>query len=308
MKALPRLDELPDEMDMASRTSQTALRISPAGGVKHAVLTVLTGLSAGQVFTLSREKTLIGRSHDCQLRLFDPGISRRHCQVTGAASGTFAVEDLDSTNGMYVDGKPVQRAVLRGGERVQVGSDVVLRFGYTDETEEALAKRLYESSTRDPLTRAFTRKYFDERLEAEMAYGRRHRSPLGLIIFDVDHFKVINDTHGHPAGDEVLRTIANRMIHMVRTEDVFARYGGEEFVVLARGIKPRGMLQFAERIRKGVGRTQIPYQARTLEVTVSAGVANLGELDDRAGPDKLIALADTRVYQAKMGGRDRVCG
>jgi diguanylate cyclase (GGDEF)-like protein len=91
-------------------------------------------------------------------------------------------------------------------------------------------------------------------------------------------------------------------------EDVFARYGGEEFVVLARGIKPKGMLQFAERIRKGVARKEIKYRGRSIEVTVSAGIASLSELDEPVKPDGLVVLADTRVYKAKMAGRNRVCG
>ena len=308
VRALPQLYDSSDEADGLSRTSQTALRIAPVSGEERPVLTIITGLNAGQVFSLGPGRALVGRSHDCQLRLFDPGISRHHCRVTMLDDGTFALEDLHSTNGVFVDGKQVRETVLRGGERIQVGSDVVVRFGYTDETEEALAKRLYESSTRDPLTRAFTRKYLDERMEAELAYARRHSTPLGLIILDLDHFKAVNDTFGHPAGDAVLRGLASLVMDLVRTEDVFARYGGEEFVVLARGIKPKGMLDFAERIRKAVEQKEFRYRGRTLEVTLSAGVANLSELSDSATFDSLVSLADTRVYKAKSEGRNRVCG
>src|SRR5262249_44962638 len=149
-----------------------------------------------------------------------------------------------------------------GGERITVGGEVVVRFSFSDATEEALVKRLYESSTRDPLTGVFTRRYFAERIEAELAYARRHKTPLGLLMLGLDHFKIINYAHGHAGGGAVLRAVATHAMHLTRTEDIFARYGGEEFVLLVRGIKPKQMLQLAERVRKSVGNLQIPFMGR----------------------------------------------
>ncbi len=297
-----------DEEDGLSRTSQTAIKISPAKGAENAMLTVLTGLSAGRGFTLMKVETVIGRGRDCGVKLDDQGISRRHCRVVGTVEGGYVVEDLGSTNGTYVNGKPHKRSKLKPGDRLQIGPDVVLRFAMSDETEEALAKKLYESSTRDPLTRASTRKYFDERLDSEIAYAKRHKTALAVMMIDVDHFKVVNDTYGHATGDVVLRRVAQELQNVIRIEDTLARYGGEEFVVLVRGIKQRNVVHFAERIRRAVEKLDIRADGRQVGVTVSLGIAMLADCgEDEAATKKILTLADERLYRAKRAGRNRTC-
>jgi two-component system cell cycle response regulator len=300
---LPRLH---DDDDLRSRTSETAIKVASGPHVpEYAMLTVLTGLSAGKVFTLGPTATVVGRGHKCQLRLTDQGISREHCSIAGSVRGGFEIEDLDSTNGTYVNGKKVHRATLNVGDRAQIGPDAVVRLSFSDETEEALAKRLYESSTRDPLTRAYTRKYLSERLDSEVAYARRHKTPLGIIMLDLDHFKVTNDTYGHSAGDAVLRRVASEVQGVIRTEDILARFGGEEFVILVRGVKHKDMLRFAERVRRAVERLKIPVGPRTLHATLSLGVALLDECGGSATSDALLELSDQRLYRAKKDGRNR---
>ena len=110
---------------------------------------------------------------------------------------------------------------------------------------------------RDALTRAHNRRYLVERLGSEIAYARRHVTHLALIMFDLDHFKRVNDTHGHLAGDEVLREVAALVSRLIRAEDVFARFGGEEFVVLVRGIEHDNATRFAERMRSAVERLEV---------------------------------------------------
>lgn len=296
-----------DDESGLSRTSQTAIKISPVKGNENAMLTVLTGLSAGKVYTLMKVETVIGRGRDCGVKLDDQGISRKHCRVVGTIEGGFVVEDLDSTNGTYVNGKRHKRSKLKPGDRLQIGPDVVLRFAMSDETEEALAKKLYESSTRDPLTFTSTRKYFDERLEAEVAYARRHKTPLGVMMIDVDHFKVVNDTYGHATGDVVLRRVAQELQNVIRTEDTLARYGGEEFVVLVRGIKQRNVVHFAERIRHAVQKLDIRADGRQVGVTVSIGIAMLADCSKEQETKEILGLADERLYRAKRAGRNRTC-
>jgi diguanylate cyclase (GGDEF)-like protein len=162
---------------------------------------------------------------------------------------------------------------------------------------------------RDTLTRAHNRRYLVERLASELAYARRHKTPLALILFDIDHFKRVNDTYGHLAGDEVLREVAALISRLIRTEDVFARYGGEEFVVLARGIEHENAVRFAERIRSAVHRLEVAQEKGVLQVTISAGVSSIAEIPDaNRSPDTLFRLADERLYRAKSGGRNRVSG
>jgi diguanylate cyclase (GGDEF)-like protein len=231
--------------------------------------------------------------------LVDAGVSRLHCGIDRDRQGRCLASDLGSTNGTLLNGARVDRTELTAGDRLQLGPDVVLQFGYFDDAEEGLALRLYEAATRDALTRAYNRRHLQERLAAELSYAKRHETSLAAVIFDIDHFKAVNDLHGHAAGDGVLRDVADTVAEMLRTEDIFARWGGEEFLVLARGLSTRSAARLAERIRVAIGKakTDIP-------VTVSLGVASLAECEPRTG-DRLLELADQRLYKAKKQGRDR---
>jgi two-component system, cell cycle response regulator len=273
---------------------------------ERAILTVLTGVNAGQVFTLDHAENVIGRSREAQVRIDDVGISRRHTRVVRTEEGRFYVEDLGSTNGTFVAARRIERLELRPGDRVQVGPNVLFRFSMIDATEEHLARSLYEASTRDALTRAFNRKYFVERLTAEVAYATRHKSAVAVVLFDLDHFKAINDTHGHLAGDVVLRFVAAQVQRTIRLEDVLARYGGEEFVIIVRGIEHAKVAVFAERVRRAVETLVVPYEALELHATISVGAASLEQCGDGASPEALLLLADERLYQAKGLGRNRV--
>jgi diguanylate cyclase (GGDEF)-like protein len=221
--------------------------------------------------------------------------------------GKFVVEDLGSTNGTFVQGRRIDRSDLHTGDRLQIGPNVVLRFAILDEAEEKLAHQLYEASTKDALTKVYNRKYLLERMAAEEAYSHRHKSPLSVILFDLDHFKKVNDTHGHLAGDVTLRLVAAQVQRTIRTEDVLARYGGEEFVILVRGVAHANSARFAERVRKAVERLTIPWENVQLRATISVGVSSLAELPEGGQTgDALLHLADGRLYEAKAGGRNRV--
>ena len=271
------------------------------------LLTVLLGLNAGQVFTLDRDETIIGRGRDARVGIDDVGISRRHARIVRTDARRYILEDLGSTNGTFVNGRKVQRVELASGDRVQAGPALVLRFRLIAADEEALAHKLYEGSTRDALTGLYNRKYAGERLAAEVAYAHRHGTLLSLVLFDLDYFKRVNDSFGHLAGDGVLRVVAGQVQKTIRAEDVLARYGGEEFVVLVRGIEHKSVGVLADRIRGGVERLSIPWESRTLKTTVSVGVASLSECGPKATVEALVALADERLYKAKAGGRNRVC-
>jgi two-component system cell cycle response regulator len=157
----------------------------------------------------------------------------------------------------------------------------------------------------DGLTGIHNRRYLQEYLERELGRAARHARPLSLVLFDIDHFKNINDSHGHVAGDYVLSTLARRVHEIIRTEDVFARYGGEEFAVICRAIDlPKANL-FAERLRSNIQATEFVFEQALIPVTVSLGVAGLPqvEVDD---PLALVSAADQALYDAKRGGRNRV--
>lgn len=168
-----------------------------------------------------------------------------------------------------------------------------------EQLEEANAQ-LEKQATTDTLTGIANRRKFGFFLESEMGRSRRYRLPLGLIMFDIDHFKQINDNHGHPTGDAVLAELARLVNGTIRSEDAFARWGGEEFVILLPQTEPRGAMAMAERIRSLVEHSSFPVPR---QVTCSFGVTNLSQNDD---PDSFLKRVDEALYQAKEGGRNRV--
>jgi two-component system, cell cycle response regulator len=218
------------------------------------------------------------------------------------------VEDLDSRNGTFVDGSRVTAHELSDGERLQLGSSIEMRFAMTADDEEHLQRKLYESSVRDPLTGIFNRKHMNERLAAEVAYAVRHKTELALLMFDLDHFKAINDQFGHQAGDKVLIGVAGIVLRTIRLEDVLCRYGGEEFVVLVRGTDVRGAVALAERIRSIVETARIVHEDLPIPVKVSVGVATIACCQGESSGERLIGVADQRLYAAKQQGRNRVVG
>jgi two-component system cell cycle response regulator len=293
-----------------TRATEKTLSVPTSVNPDRATLTVLNGLHAGQMFALDGFEHVIGRGTEADLWLEDPAISRRHARLARRPDGRFVVEDCASMNGTFVAARRVEgRADLQNGDRIQIGPTLMLRFSITDDAEEELQRRLYESSTRDALTRAFNRKYLNERLLAEIAHARRHRTQLALLMLDLDRFKEVNDKHGHLTGDMVLRVVSSHVARLIRIEDVFARYGGEEFVILVRATAHKDAGKLAERVRTTVERLQIlaPNDAGPLSITTSIGIASLSELSPEAGSNELVATADARLYRAKVAGRNRVC-
>lgn len=270
---------------------------------KH-VLVRMDGSDVGQVTALEGNEVVIGRLAKNQIHIPFEGVSRVHAKLSWQDGG-FWVEDSQSANGTFVQGERVERKLLTDGDVVQFGPRVVFRYSVTDADEEKILKQLYESSVKDALTGAYNRDYFNERLKSEVAYAKRHTTDVALIMMDVDHFKKVNDTHGHPTGDAALTTVVKALTRTLRTEDVVARYGGEEFAVLLRGTSLEPGVVVAERLRCLVEATPVVHRTVTLRCTVSAGCATLACTDEKT-PEALVATADRRLYSAKRGGRNRV--
>ena len=271
---------------------------------RRGVFVFLSGAAVGRTVSLDSPSAVLGRDTDCEVVLIEDGVSRRHARVTLDASGTHILEDLGSTNGTWVNGERVEQRVLLDGDRLVMGR-AVLKFLVQGEADENYQRRLYEISSRDGLTNLYNRHYLAERLASEIAYARRHGSLLGALMIDLDHFKNINDTHGHLAGDQVLVEVAALIQHSVRGEDVAARYGGEEFLVVVRETRPSGVAALAERIRKGIQKLAIHYQGTLIPVTASIGTATRRG-SEALQADELIQAADRMLYVAKSTGRNRV--
>ncbi len=273
----------------------------------RASLTVLAGDRAGRVFPLPRGAALLGRSSTAQLRFDDPTISRCHAQVIAEADG-YVVEDLGSMNGTFLHGVRVERARLASGDRFQLGPLTVVRFAMADKLERDLLGGLVESSMRDPLTGAFNRRFFEPRLDAEIAYARRHGTQVAVLLIDIDHFKRVNDANGHTGGDQVLRAVASAVRATLRVEDLLGRFGGEEFVVVARAAAQLDPVRLAQRVRIAVESLSVWLApGKSVGVTVSIGVAQHQECAEPCTAEALIKLADARLYRAKASGRNRIC-
>jgi diguanylate cyclase (GGDEF)-like protein len=218
---------------------------------------------------------------------------------------SYLLVDTESANGTFVAGQRVARHVLKDGDWIQFGAAAAFRYTQTDASQETLLRQLFDASVTDALTGAFNRDHLDSQLRSELSYARRHKTEVALVLFDVDHFKKVNDTYGHQAGDQVLIQISRAVSQMVRNEDVFARYGGEEFAVVVRAIGLAGASSLAERLRAAVAALVVPTERGTIHVTISLGVASSASLTDLS-PEGLIRVADARLYAAKHAGRNRV--
>ncbi|MFT3706470.1 MAG: GGDEF domain-containing protein [Archangium sp.] len=269
------------------------------------VISAKTAATIGKMLKLDKGEFVMGRAPDTQLQVEDDGISRKHCKITMAPNGHFQLVDLGSTNGTFLNGIKVNVATLQDGDKVQIGANTVVKFSIQDQLEEQYQRSIYESATRDGLTRIFNKKYFLDTLRKEFAYCLRHRVPLSLVMFDIDHFKKINDTYGHPAGDYVLQKVAAKVSETVRQEDLFARYGGEEFALMLRESAADKSIRCAERCRRAVDGSEFVFNGTPIRVSISLGVATVLD-SDFAQPEDLIGAADKYLYRAKKGGRNRV--
>ena len=299
---------MPNYTDDDDRTTGVSIPrpLVEEGGGRGYLMVLASGVASnvGKMIRLDRAELVLGRSSDADIHIDDEGVSRQHAKFI-RREGRYLVMDLGSTNGTLVNGENVTEVPLKDGDKIQVGSTTVLTFAVKDALEENFAKSLYESATRDGLTHVLNRQAFTDLLSAEFAYALRHRAPLSVLMIDIDHFKVVNDTHGHPAGDHVLIGVARTLSGALRTEDILARYGGEEFVVLLRETYLDAAKLCAERCRRVIEAAEFLYADARIHVTISIGIALLKE----TGPvtaEALVKLADDRLYEAKSQGRNRV--
>jgi two-component system, cell cycle response regulator len=277
---------------------------TPNKGRQRELMVRLDSANAGEVWTLDRDDFSVGRHPDNQVCIDDQGLSRQHLRIR-RVGGSSVLEDLNSSNGTFVNGERISSRCLQNGDTVQLGPRVCFRFTVAGEHEERVLKQLYESSVRDALTQAYNRHYFAGQLASELSFALRHGAELSLLLLDVDHFKRVNDTRGHLAGDHVLKSLATLLGAQLRREDIFARYGGEEFVVILRGVAIAGAATLGERLRAAVEQLKLSFDQQEFGITVSIGCASLA-CCNRHDPASLVQRADGRLYQAKRDGRNRI--
>lgn len=270
----------------------------------RALLIRTDACNTGEVIKVEGNCFNLGRHPDNNACIDHDGISRFHARVT-TEKGQYWLQDLDSSNGTYINGRRITSCELNNGDTLNLGPRVQFRFSAATEGEERVLKKLYESSVRDPLTGAFNRHYFDAQFDSELPYAARHGSPLSIILLDIDFFKKVNDTHGHPGGDASLQHLVRVFQETLRAEDLLARYGGEEFIILLRGIPLAAAVAVAERLRNLLLSNEVAFGDVRIALTASFGCASMTCVE-APSPQSLIALADRRLYQAKAAGRNQV--
>ena len=279
-------------------------KISERAVNRDAAMVVIHGLDLGRKFDLMRESTVVGRSSKADIHIDQDAISRSHARVT-AAGGRVTIKDLGSTNGTYVNDELLTDDYqLRNGDLVKIGR-TIFKFIAGGNIEAAYHDEIYRLTTVDGLTQIYNRRYFEETLERELARCNRYNRALSLVLIDIDHFKNVNDSYGHLAGDHVLKQLAGTIKTRIRREDILSRFGGEEFSLLLPEVDLAGAATLADKTRKVIEKHKFEFDRQHIPVTVSLGVATIDGTQSDA--QDLIRAADGKLYEAKAAGRNRVC-
>lgn len=271
---------------------------------KPAALLVVGGDLNGTLFDLTAEEVTVGRSAKCDIPLEFNGISREHFKLVVHGDG-YALVDLGSRNGTFLNNSKVEgQQVLEKGDIIKMGA-MALKYLPKGDPERLTYDKLQHEANTDGLTSCFNKSYFNKKLDLEVKKSKVTGTPLSLIVFDLDHFKKLNDNYGHDAGDYVLKELAEVIrTNGIRETDIFARYGGEEFVVLLPKTNIKQSYEIAERLRKAVEMHDFIYDDNKLPVTASIGVSDYRQ-GVNSGTD-LFKRADSAVYKSKEGGRNQV--
>ena len=293
------------------KTRVTAIVQKPLGGVDGTpkgndclvVIYTKEPTLLGRRFVLDSSPIRIGRGAENHIVLEGDSVSRRHAHFEQRSGAWWCVDD-GSTNGSYVnDEQIVREARMTNGDRIKIGP-TIFKFLGGEDVEAQYHEEIYRMTIIDGLTQVHVKRYLLEALDKELMRARRHQRELSFLMLDIDHFKKINDVHGHLAGDYVLKEVARLIQQRIRRDEVLARYGGEEFAIILPETTLEGACALAEGLREKIEESRFVFQGETIRVTISIGAAILVE-EHRASLD-LIKKADEKLYEAKRAGRNRV--
>lgn len=271
-------------------------------------LIVVNGGTTGAMLRIEGPETTLGRSAENAHQFPEPTVSRCHASISYDDSGLAWLTDLGSSNGTYLDGKriaPGAAVRIEDGARIQLGVAVVLKFVSLDPCDERFQREMFERTVRDNLTGLYNRGYFMEQVGPLCERNRMRGLGTALLMIDVDHFKRVNDVHGHDAGDAALREVAKVLRDSTRVEDLVARYGGEEFILALPIASPEQGWDRAEQFRRELASRPVRAGRKDLRITASIGVSCSTIARPRT-VKALMTTADIALYEAKRTGRDRV--
>ncbi len=271
------------------------------------------GNPIGEVLPLNRTDLTVGRSPENDLSLPEVEVSRHHARIELVGQQDLApivlISDLGSTNGTFINGRRILPAngpvSLQHGDVIRVGTHA-FKLKHLDEMEKHYHEAVLAQTTVDSLTGLNNRASVLGFLEKQVDLSRRHHRPISLILCDLDHFKEVNDRHGHAVGDLVLKRFGQVVLGRLRASDHVGRIGGEEFLIVVPETEGREALAVAEELRKALAEEVLEANepGETFHVTCCFGVAQLRGEDADAG--SLLARGDVALYRAKALGRNRV--
>jgi diguanylate cyclase (GGDEF)-like protein len=296
---------LDSDHDIKTRvTTLEELKVKRKGDDCLVVIYAPIASNLGKRYVLTKDVTAIGRDRDNDIVLDSDSVSRRHAKLEHR-EGHFYVVDLDSTNGTFLNDEqePVTVSQLRKGDQLKVG-DTIFKYLSGSDVEAQYHETIFSMTITDGLTDVSNKKQLDAVLIKEIPRAQRHARQLSLLMIDIDHFKNVNDTYGHIAGDSVLRDLAAILKKRLRPDDELGRYGGEEFCAILPETSLEGAARIGEELRKRVEEHAFVVDGEQIKVTISIGVAELKKgMDMKA----IYKSADEMLYQAKRTGRNKVC-
>lgn len=267
-----------------------------------ACLIVISGGDIGHQHIIKINQTMIGRSINADIQVNDDSVSRDHAFIIKDKKG-YRVVDNESKNGCFVNDIRVDDHYLQDGELLRIGN-TIFKFLSRNNIEQAYHEELFRLAKIDGLTNIFNYKYFFDSLENELERAQRYNRELSLLMMDIDHFKKVNDTFGHRAGDHILKHLARIFVSRSRRVDYVCRYGGEEFAIILPEVDAMGAHKFASMLRKEISSHIFAFEQDEIPITISIGVADI--MEGIQSTDDLVEMADRRLYRAKEGGRNRV--
>ncbi|NQZ01324.1 MAG: GGDEF domain-containing protein [Bdellovibrionales bacterium] len=298
--------------DFADKTSilqsdTFKLRIAEAGQAPPSIVLLVGPASAiGRQWPLEDTDRIIGRSPNSHIFVDDRSVSKSHAKIL-LEGGDVSILDLESTNKTVINGQminPLQPVKLNNNDQIKVGN-VIFKYLEKGNLETVASAATYDRGQTDALTGIANRGALDAKGPELFKRSELLGIPLSIITFDIDHFKKVNDTYGHPAGDYVLKEISKIIsTRLIRGNDFFARSGGEEFVLLLLGSNLKTAEEVAERIRQTLESHHFEFESKDIPITISAGVAIKNESDEAW--DSIYDRSDKALYHSKNSGRNMV--
>lgn len=277
-------------------------------------LVFLSGELIAVPIPLEREEVILGRALEADVRVNDTKVSRQHAKINTienpeTKTTEYVLTDFGSRNGTYLNGIRVEQESLQNGDKITIGEHI-LRFDLLDEIDREYQRQIHRLISHDDLTGLLSSRSFFSELKREAARSKAEDRPFCVLMIDVDHFKLVNDTYGHLTGSKTLEEIGASIISIMRSGDAASRFGGEEFAAFLLDAEIPQALVAAERIRSVIENQEFTVirqgkASETHHVTISIGVSSFP--DDSNDPIELVEMADSALYRAKREGRNRVC-